>query len=446
VRLLIFILVALAAVVFLALVAQEDPGLVVVSRAPYEIEISLALFGIFLIVTFVVCYLAFRFLSRMYQAPSDMRKHNARRKVEKAQTETLRGYAGLIQGDWEKAEKQLTKRLDHSPTPMLNYLGAAYAAQQRGDSQTRDNYLKEASQRDPNNRFAVGLTKARLQFQTGQLSEARETLGRLHNHAPNNVPVLRLLADVSREVSDWQGVTKLLPALKKAKVMDAAELKERELEAYREMFENPVLQEGQSSDLGSTWNTLPRAKKQDPEVIGLYVSRLLETGDMVQCEKILRGAIKREWNSELVYLFGLVKSPKLDKQYKLAKSWMFEHARAPDLLLTLGRIAMRKEDWEQAREYFQNAIANGGRQEAYTELGLLLEQQGDGEQALLCYRQGMQKLAPSSVIAPVDEAGQQLVLAGESVKGENAEGAVEEAVAEVQDAVVVESTANSKES
>ncbi len=444
-RLLIFILVALAAVVFLALLAQEDPGLVVISRAPYEIEISLALFGIFLIIAFVLCYLAFRFLSRMYQAPADMRKYNARKRVEKAQSETLRGYAGLIQGDWEKAEKQLTKRLEHSPTPMLNYLGAAYAAQQRGDAQTRDNYLQEASQRDPNNRFAVGLTKARLQFQTGQLSEARETLGRLHNHAPNNVPVLRLLADVSREVSDWQGVTKLLPALKKTKAMDADELKERELEAYREMFENPVLQQGQSNALGGTWNALPRAKKHDPDVVGLYVKRLLETGDMAQCEKILRGAIKREWNSELVYLFGLVKSENLDKQYKQAKAWMTEHARDPDLLLTLGRIAMRKEDWEQAREYFQNAIANGGRQEAYTELGLLLEQQGEGEQALLCYRQGMQKLAPSSLVESADEAGQQLVLTGESVETD-ADAQEADSDAEVQDAVVVESAANSKES
>lgn len=441
-RLLIFVLVALAAVVFLALIAQEDPGLVVISRAPYEIEISLALLGIFLVIAFVLLYLAFRFLSRIYQAPTDMRKYNQRKRVEKAQSETLRGYAGLIQGDWEKAEKQLTKRLEHSPTPMLNYLGAAYAAQQRGDAHQRDNYLKDASQRDPNNRFAVGLTKARLQFQTGQLSEARETLEKLHNYAPNNVPVLRLLADVSREVSDWQGVTKLLPAMKKAKALDENELRERELEAYGELFENPVLQQGESSALGGTWNALPRAKKHDPEVAGLYVRRLLETGDMGQCERILRSAIKREWNSELVYLFGLVKSENLDKQYKLAKRWLTQHADDADLLLTLGRLAVRKEDWDQAREHFQNAIAKGGRQEAYTELGLLLEQQGESEQALLCYRQGMQKLAPS-VAGLAEPVAQQLVLAGETT---DTDGEVVESVVEVQDAVVVESTANSKES
>ncbi len=444
-RLLIFILVALAAVVALALIAQEDPGLVVISRAPYEIEISLALFGIFLVIAFVLLYLAFRFLSRMYQAPSDMRKYNQRKRVEKAQNETLRGYAGLIQGDWDKAEKQLTKRLEHSPTPMLNYLGAAYAAQQRGDAQQRDSYLKEASQRDPNNRFAVGLTKARLQFQTGQLSEARETLEKLHNYAPNNVPVLRLLADVSREMSDWQGVTKLLPAMKKAKVLDGNELRERELEAYREMFENPALEQSQNNPLGGTWDSLPRAKKHDPEIVALYVRRLLETGDMAQCERILRSAIKRDWNQELVYLFGLVKSENIDKQYKLAKSWRSEHADDPDLLLTLGRIAVRKEDWEQARDYFQNAIANGGRQEAYTELGLLLEQQGEREEALLCYRQGMQKMAPPVVAGAMQAASQQLVLAGEAAN-EQGEAVVEATADGVQDAVVVESTANSKES
>ena len=483
-RLLFFVLAALALVVVLGLIALEDPGYVLISRAPYEIEISLALLALLLVVGFALLYLLFRFLSRLAGAPRDMRKWRARKRVDQAQNATLLGYAGLITGDWERAEKKLAGSLAHTPTPMLNYLGAAYAAQQRGDTERRDAYLRDAGQQDPGNRFAVGLTKARLQYQTGQISEAGATLEKLRSYAPGNPAVLRLLADVHREAGDWPQVAGLIPALTKAKAYPISELRVRELEAYREIFDSPVVPAGEAHRLLGAWQSLPRAKKRDPDIVALYTRQLIENASYNQAEKLLRAAIKREWNSELVYLYGLVDSSYIDEQYRQAQNWAQQHGSDPDLLLTLGRLAMRKELWEQARDYLRQAIDAGARKEAYTELGLLLEQLGDRDQALECYRQGIRALAPPPIPALANGASQQLVLAAEAAPAGNrpvadtpvaiapvedasirnatiekatvasasvasasvASASVEDLPGEVQDATLIESAANSKES
>lgn len=432
-KFLIFVLVALAAVVALTLIALEDPGYVLISRAPYEIEVSLALLAVIAVVGFALLYFSFRFLSRVTSAPRDIRQWGDRHKMRRAQDATMQGYARLITGEWERAEKKLAGSLEHHPTPLLSYLGAAYAAQQQGDTGRRDQYLRDASQREPAQRFAVGLTKARLEAQSGQLEQARETLEKLRSYAPTNKAVLRLLSDVYRDARDWQQVTGLMPALAKVQAFPEQELRERELEAYAEMFANPVIPENDGSRLLGTWETLPRAKKRDPEIVAMYARRLIDTGRFNECEGVLRNAIRRGWSSELVYLYGLADSDQSERQYKLARSWLSSHESEPDLHLTLGRLAIRRQRWHEAREHLERAVALGGRAEAFTELGQLYERDGRSDRALECFRQGMLRAAPSHLPELSNPASAGAALADKRLP-------------DAQDGELIESGENSKES
>ena len=65
----VLVLLALAAALTLGLLAQDDPGYVLISRWPYEIEVSLALFIAGIVLLLVLAYAVVRILLRTVQAP-----------------------------------------------------------------------------------------------------------------------------------------------------------------------------------------------------------------------------------------------------------------------------------------------------------------------------------------------------------------------------------------
>ena len=158
----ILLLLLFLVAIVLVQTAIDDPGYVLISRAPHEIEISLSLFLLALFVLIISSYIILRLTIRLLHAPRDIGRWHGRRNVQLARKATLDGYARLIEGDWHAAEKTLTARLIHSTTPLLDYLGAAYAAQQQGNATARDNYLDCAQALDPAHSEAIDITRARL--------------------------------------------------------------------------------------------------------------------------------------------------------------------------------------------------------------------------------------------------------------------------------------------
>ena len=130
---LFWLVAVLGFVIALALLSGGDPGYVLISRVPYEIEVSLALLLFGLLVTTTLIYFLIRLLVRFFRGPQDWRRWRRRRNQERATRSTLSGFARLIEGDWPMAERLLSHHLNDSSTLLLDCLGAAYAAEQRGD-------------------------------------------------------------------------------------------------------------------------------------------------------------------------------------------------------------------------------------------------------------------------------------------------------------------------
>jgi HemY protein len=59
------------------------------------------------------------------------------------------------------------------------------------------------------------------------------------------------------------------------------------------------------------------------------------------------------------------------------------------LLLTLARLCLQAKLWGKARSYLEESIAILPKVAAYQELGLLLEQLGEPDKALECFRTGL---------------------------------------------------------
>lgn len=281
----------------------------------------------------------------------------------------------------------------------MNYLGAAYAAQQQGQIARRNQHLKAALDAHPRQELAIKLTRSRMQIQAGEFGDARDQLEYLRLSAPRNVAVARLLADVYRELNDWPALVQLMPALGKLKAFPEDELKAREKFALEHHLEAPALLQGDGSKIDETFKALPRKKKKDAAAVASYARQLIRSGEVERAESVIRKALNREWNPDLVKLYGLTETKHGRDQLKLLESWAKKYGDDPQLTFAMARHHRRDNQLEKAKELYAQVVAATGDPEAIAEMGDLLEQMGDPESALLTYKQGLKAMAGSDQLS-----------------------------------------------
>jgi HemY protein len=410
----LLLLVAVVLAVLLVQVSIEDPGYVLISRAPHEVEISLSFFLLVLLIVIVLIYFGVRLIIRIFYAPRDIGRWHGRRNTLLARQATLDGYAQLIEGDWEAAEKILTRRLSYSATPLLDCLGAAYAAQRRGNAQSRDDYLARARALDPNHSEAIELTRARLLERSGKIDEARGVLEHLYEQGANSGAAQGMLVSLLRLQQDWRALEEILPQLRRNSLLPAAELDTAWRDVQCQRLSEDSDRDGATAS--RAWSRLSRRDRKDPLLIGAYCRRLIATGDMVQAEKLLSKTIGRRWDGELVRLYGLIQTEQPGGQIRIAEGWAKIRPEDPDLLTALARLYLHAGNRDRARSLLVDAARHGGGRESYMELGLLLEAAGDGDKALQYYRHGLNQLGSNPETTSITSSGELLPFIGDETR------------------------------
>ena len=392
----VYVLITLAAAAALGLLALEDPGYVLISRTPYEIEVSLVLAVVLAGILLFAVYLVLRLLWAALRMPRTAGRWRVNRRHALATQATLAGYSRLIEGEWEEAEEILSQRLGYGATPLLSALGAAYAAQQRADYDARDKYLLQARNQEPEHIEAVEITRARLLERAGQLDEARGVLEQLHEQGVRRRAVQGMLVELLQRQQDWPALESLFKDLKRSRILPEGEMKilNRDLQVR-------LLTSDARPDAGAqVWSRLSRQERRDPVLTAVHVRSLIDAGNMKQAEKILRKAINRNWDGGLVRLYGHIRYEPIDALLKQAENWRVTHADDPDLLITLARFQLELKARDKALLLLVEAARIGVSGETYMELGLLLESMGESAKALQCYRRGLQESHASPVSEP----------------------------------------------
>ena len=392
----VYVLITLAAAAALGLLALEDPGYVLISRTPYEIEVSLVLAVVLAGIVLFAVYLVLRLFWAVLRMPRTAGRWRVNRRHALATQATLAGYSRLIEGEWEEAEEILSQRLGYGATPLLSALGAAYAAQQRADYDARDKYLLQARNQEPEHIEAVEITRARLLERAGQLDEARGVLEQLHEQGVRRRAVQGMLVELLQRQQDWPALESLFKDLKRSRILPEGEMKilNRDLQVR-------LLTSDARPDAGAqVWSRLSRQERRDPVLTAVHVRSLIDAGNMKQAEKILRKAINRNWDGGLVRLYGHIRYEPIDALLKQAENWRVTHADDPDLLITLARFQLELKARDKALLLLVEAARIGVSGETYMELGLLLESMGESAKALQCYRRGLQESHASPVSEP----------------------------------------------
>lgn len=397
---LFYLLGLLVVAVGVGLVAHNDPGYVLINYGQWSVESSLTLLVVVVVVGFLLLYGGIRLFVATYALPRRLRQWRRERRALRAQHATVRGMTLLAEGQWQKAERELTRRADKCEAPLLNYLAAARAAQQQDEEARRDHYLSMAHSVASGAELAIGVTQAELQMVSGQLEQALATVMHLRSVAPKNAHVLQLLQQLYERLGSWNDLLALLPELRKRKVLEDGAADQLERHAFGVLLTG-AQQEGKLDQLHALWERVPRTLRQQPALLGLYVQGLsvLKNGD--EAEELLREAIRREWDAELVRLYGLVEGKNAVQQLTTAEEWLKRHERHPLLLLTLGRLAVRAELWGKARSYLEASVGMEARPETYRVLAELLERLGEEETARDYYRKGLVAATGEGKAGPV---------------------------------------------
>ena len=317
----VFLLIAAAACIGLAI--AEDAGYVLIAYKSFRYESSVWATLALIVVLWLLIW-GIKLLVELVTASTGLVNPWSRRnRSRRVQIAIEQGQMDLAEGRWASAQKHLARAAEAERQPLLFYLGAARAANELGHYEESDKLLERALQRQPQAELAIALSHAQLQVDRADTDGALNTLQAMHERHPHNVQVLRQLQRLHQQRGDWTALIRLLPELRKDKVLPAKELAELESRAWGQNLNLAAQRETEGEaalqSLQRAWQQLTSAQRQEPALVLAYAEQLRQLGAQGEAEEVLRGALKRNYDSHLVRLYGLLRGKDPVKQLQTAE-------------------------------------------------------------------------------------------------------------------------------
>ena len=411
-RLYVILFLVIAAAGLLGMAIAEHSGYVLVAYKSLRYEAGLWVTLLLVAVLWLLWRGVSALVGLVTTSSGVVNPWSGRNRSRRVQVAIEHGQLDLAEGRWASAQRHLHRAAEAERQPLLYYMGAARAANEQGLYEQSDSLLERALERQPQAELAIALTHAQLQTDRGDTDGALDTLQAMHERHPHNVQVLRQLQRLHQQRGDWSAVIRLLPELRKDKVLRPNELAELEQRAWGENLSLAAHREEDASvglqSLNRAWQQLTAAQRQEPALVLAYAEQLRQLGAQVEAEEALRVALKRHYDSHLARLYGLVRGSDPIRQLQTAEGWLKEQPADPGLLLTLGRLSLQNSLWGKARDYLESSLRIQRHPEACAELARLLAQLGDAERSNQLFQEGLGLLDERLLAAPLPVPAQVL--------------------------------------
>ena len=404
-RLYIIVFLVIAAAGALGLAIAQHAGYVLIAYNSFRYESSLWATLLLLAVIWLVLWGVKALIELVAVSSGVVNPWSNRNRSRRVQVAIEHGQLDLAEGRWASAQRHLQRAAEAERQPLLYYLGAARAANEQGRYEECDNLLERALERQPQAELAIALSHAQLQTDRGDTDGALTTLVAMHERHPHSVQVLRQLQRLHQQRGDWSSVIRLLPELRKDKALPASELAELERRAWGENLSLAAHRDDSGAvglqSLNRAWQQLTSAQRQEPQLVLAYAEQLRQLGAEVEAEEVLRTALKRQYDSHLARLYGLLRGSDPARQLQTAEAWLKDHPNDPSLLLTLGRLCLQTSLWGKARDYLESSLRLQRNPEACAELARLLAQLGDTERSNQLFQEGLGLLDERLLASPL---------------------------------------------
>ncbi|TDK56705.1 MULTISPECIES: heme biosynthesis protein HemY [Pseudomonas] len=407
-RLYVIVFLVIAATAALGLAIAEHSGYVLVAYKSFRYESSLWATLAVIAVLWLLFWGIKVLVELVMTSTGVVNPWSRRNRSRRVQVAIEHGQLDLAEGRWASAQRHLTRAAEAERQPLLYYLGAARAANEQGQYDESDRLLERALERQPQAELAIALSHAQLQTDRGDTDGALVTLQAMHERHPRSAQTLRQLQRLHQQRGEWPAVIRLLPELRKDKVLPPAELAELERRAWGENLSLAAHREEDGTvglqSLKRAWEQLTSAQRQEAPLVLAYAEQLRQLGAQVEAEEVLRTALKRKYDSHLARLYGLVRGSDPARQLQNAEGWLKEHPADPSLLLTLGRLCLQTSLWGKARDYLESSLRVQRNPETCAELARLLAQLGDTERSNQLFQEGLGLLDERLLAAPLPVA------------------------------------------
>ena len=383
----ILFLLLIAGIVLGPMIAGHQ-GYVLIQTDNWNIETSVTGLAIILIVALLVILAVEWLLRRLFRTGARTRGWFLGRKRNRARRQTHEALVKLAEGDYRQVEKLLSRNADHAEQPVVNYLLAAEAAQQRGDETRANQHLERASELAHNDPIPVEITRVRLQLARNEDHAARHGIDRLLDVAPRHPEVLRLAEQAYVRTGAWSALLDILPAMEKAQVADDEHIKALRQQCWLGLMNQAMADQG-SEGLKRWWQSLSRKTRHETALQVAMADHLIACDDHETAQQIVLDGLKRNYDERLILLMPRLKTGNPEQLEKALRQQIKQHGATPLLHSTLGQLLMKHGEWQQAGDAFREALKQRPDGFDYAWLADTLDRQHRPEEAAQMRREGL---------------------------------------------------------
>ncbi|WP_194208685.1 protoheme IX biogenesis protein HemY [Superficieibacter sp. 1612_C1] len=387
IKVLLLFALLLAGIVLGPIVAGHQ-GYVLIQTDNYNIETSVTGLVIILVLAMVVLFAVEWLLRRIMRTGAHTRGWFTGRKRRRARKQTEQALLKLAEGDYQQVEKLMSKNADHAEQPVVNYLLAAEAAQQRGDEARANQHLERAAELAGNDVIPVDITRTRLHLARNENHAARREVDRLLEVAPRHPEVLRLAEQAYIRTGAWSSLLEIIPSMAKANVGDEEHRAALEQQAWIGLMDQARADQG-SEGLKDWWKNQSRKTRRQIPLQVAMADHLIECNDHDTAQQIIIDGLKRQYDDRLTLLIPRLKTNNPEQLEKILRQQIKTAGDRPLLWSTLGQSLMKHGEWQEASLAFRAALKQRPDAFDYAWLADTLDRQHKPEEAAAMRRDGL---------------------------------------------------------
>ena len=363
-------------------------GYVLIQTDNYNVETSVTGLVIILVLALVVIFAVEWLLRRIFRTGAHTRGWFVGRKRRRARKQTEQALLKLAEGDYQQVEKLMSKNADHAEQPVVNYLLAAEAAQQRGDESRANQHLQRAAELAEQDPLPVEITRVRLQLARNENHAARHGVDKLLEIAPRHPEVLRLAEQAYIRTGAWTSLLDIIPSMAKADVGDDEHRDALQQQAWIGMMDQARADQG-SEGLKSWWKNQSRKTRQQVVLQVAMADHLIECNDHDTAQEIILDGLKRQYDDRLVLIIPRLKTNNPEQIEKVLRQQIKTQGDRPLLWSTLGQSLMKHGEWQEATLAFRAALKQRPDAFDYAWLADCLDRLRQPEEAAIMRRDGL---------------------------------------------------------
>ena len=368
-RFLFWLIALFALAAALALGAHLNDGYVLLVLPPWRVELSLNFFAVLLVLAFVVVYLVVRSVFSFLGLPARVAEYQARQLREKSFRLFQDAFRLLFEGRYGQALKRAKEAHDGGAAPGLAALIAARAAQRMRLPEEQDRWLTEATQIDPQIQSARWMLEAEMHLDNRRYEDALAALGHLQRAAGRHIAALRVELRARQGAGHWEDALRIARQLEKRNALPVEVAREIKVKSHQALLTRKA---SDTRALLAYLREIP-PNEMHPRLAFAAAEALLALDAHDEAAHVLETQLEREWDDDLIALYGHCRGAKLAERIARAERWLLARAGDAALLLALGRLCVAWRLWGKAQSYLEASLALQATRDAHLALASLFD-------------------------------------------------------------------------